>query len=56
MSFTYKYKIKDIRYNIGRIIVSGSNNYNDPWRILNIPPELKTHFNFDNLKEFIKVL
>ncbi len=40
---------------MGRIIVSGSNNYNDPWRIDNLPHELKNHFNSEAFKEFTKV-
>ena len=54
--YGYKFKIQDIRYTIGRIIVSGSNNYNDPWKIDHIPHELAALFNPETLKKFSTLL
>lgn len=50
-----KFKIQDIKFTVGRIIASGSNNYYDPWKFDNIPAELMQKFNQPILEIFLKV-
>ena len=51
-----KFKIQDIKFTVGRMIASGSNNYYDPWRFDNVPSELMQKFNQPILEHFLKVV
>lgn len=52
-----RYNLNDIRNTIGRIIVPGSNDFNDPWRFSEIlhsmPRDLSSVFNQENMTRFL---
>lgn len=49
-----RFRFKDVRYSFGRIILSGSNNYDDPWRIEHTQHELFALFNQTAYNKFCK--
>lgn len=55
-SSNFKFKIRDIRYTLGRIIVSGSNNYYDPWKIDHLPDEVRPLINDEPFRKYCDVI